>query len=102
MAVSRIQAEAMNKRFPEHKGDYSYFAAQAESLFMASGLHALDEYGVPLELARKLAKPGNDYETLDSALRLIAEINLSQPNLHPFERQLLKDIQSSLPSRAYL
>jgi hypothetical protein len=52
MAVSRIQKEVLDKEnLPA--GDYSIFAAQAESLFRPPVITALDEYGYSYPARRK-------------------------------------------------
>lgn len=100
MALSRIQAEALSG--PTTKaGDYSLYAALAENLFMPAGLRALDEYGIPPELAMRLAQPGKSYETLDDALQLVARVNVDSAKLTPFERELVENVRSALPSRAF-
>ncbi|WP_144426166.1 DEAD/DEAH box helicase [Methylobacterium sp. ARG-1] len=101
MAVSRIQAEALSPQVnPRKLGDYSLFAAQADSLFLPSGLYALDEYGLPPEIARRLAQAGQDYSTLDAALHMVASVDVNRKDMHPFEREIIKDVQSALPARA--
>lgn len=82
------------------QADYSLYAARTENLFLEGGLFALDEYGVPPQTAHRL---GNRYRGLDSlnkALELVASVDFEQENLHPFELDLLKELQTSLPRRA--
>jgi hypothetical protein len=100
MALSRIQAEAIGTTRGKI-GDYSLYAALAENLFMPSGLRALDEYGIPPELALRLAQPGKSYETLDDALKLVAHTNVDGGKLTSFERELVENVRSALPSRAF-
>lgn len=96
MAVSHIQAEIYRSVGRERFGDYSFFAARAESLFMESGLFALDEYGIPPELARRLGRDAGEVRTLAEGLRLVEEADLTARGLHPFEREVLADVLSSL------
>lgn len=96
MAVSHIQAEIYDREGVAKIGDYSFFAASAESLFMESGLFALDEYGVPPELARRLGKGAGEVRTLDAGLALVANVDLQAKDLHPFEREILADVLASL------
>jgi hypothetical protein len=96
MAVSHIQAEIYRKAGSEKLGDYSFFAARAESLFMEAGLFALDEYGVPPELARRLGAGVPEVRSLEAGLKLVAGVNLEAKNLHPFEREILADVLASL------
>lgn len=101
MALSRIQADVLLHHKKVDPGDYSLFAAHADSLFMPAGIFALDEYGVPFEIARKIMKNDNSIETVDQGLKFLANVNLEQKNLDPFEREILENAQKSLPLRAF-
>lgn len=99
MAVSHIQAEIYRRAGREKFGDYSFFAARAESLFMEAGIFALDEYGVPPELARRLGQGASKVPTLEAGLRLVEAVDLRAKDLHPFEREVLSDVIASLGDR---
>lgn len=101
MALSRIQADVLSRYKKAAPGDYSMFAAQADSLFMPAGLFALDEYGVPSEIARKIMINSGAIENVDQGLRILADIDLAQVKLEPFEREILESVQQSLPLRAF-
>jgi hypothetical protein len=101
MAVSRIQADVLSRYKRAVPGDYSMFAAQADSLFMPAGLYALDEYGIPAEIAAKLVKVWGAIENVDQGLRMLASLDLDQVDLQPFELDLLNNVRRSLPPRAY-
>ncbi|MBP1806874.1 DEAD/DEAH box helicase [Rubellimicrobium aerolatum] len=101
MAVSRIQADVLGRHKRSVPGDYSMYAAQADSLFMPAGLFALDEYGVPAEISLKMKRHWGAIEDVDHGLRLLASLNTEQIDLHPFERDLLNNVRRSLPPRAY-
>lgn len=96
MAVSHIQAEIYRAAGREEFGDYSFFAARAESLFMEAGLFALDEYGVPPELARRLARRSEEVRTLDAGLHLVRAATRRDTDLHPFEKDIISDVVASL------
>jgi hypothetical protein len=81
------------------QADYSFYAARTENLFLESGLFALDEYGVPPQTAHRLGSRHRGLDSLDKALDLVASVDLEQENLHPFEFDLLKELQTSLPRR---
>lgn len=94
-ALSRIQAYIL-RRAGKDPGDYEAFASQVENLFMDPTLIALDEYGIPIQLARKLApqlKPNGD---LDEVLARLKALPLDEMELHPFEHEILRDAQSYL------
>lgn len=102
MAVSRIQADVLSRFKGTRPGDYSLLAARAESLFLPAGLYALDEYGVPAELAVKLMRSTGPIEDVDQGLRMLASIPLDKIDLMPFERDLVESVRRSLPPRAFL
>jgi hypothetical protein len=77
-------------------GNYEFYANAVENLFLDKAIVALDEYGVPLELARKLEsrlQPNND---LDSALKALKRLNVDLTDLSPFEKELIRDAQRSI------
>lgn len=101
MAISRIQADVLSRYKRAEPGDYSMFAAQADSLFMPASLFALDEYGIPAEIGTKLMKVWGVIENVDQGLRMLASLDLDHVDLQPFERELLDNVRRSLPLRAY-
>lgn len=88
-AINRIQADIASK-LGMKIGDYSYFTSKVENLFSDPVLTALDEYGVPFPLAKKLethlATDGN----LDLALDRLRSIGLNELNVSPFEASVLE------------
>jgi hypothetical protein len=101
MALSRIQADVLTRLKRARPGDYTLLAARAESLFMPAGLYALDEYGVPAEIAAKLMRSTGPIEDVDQGLRMLATIDLDGMDLTPFERDLIDNVRRSLPPRAF-
>lgn len=98
MTISHIQAEVLTRVGRDKVGDYSLFAARAGSLFMNASLFALDEYGIPLETARRLVPADADPLSLDEALALIVGLDTATTSsLHPFEREILDDLRATLP-----
>lgn len=78
-------------------GDYEAFATCVEHLFLDPTLVALDEYGIPIQLARKLAprlQPNGDLDQVLARLKGLAPTNL---NVSAFEADLLADAQRYLP-----
>ena len=74
----------------------SVFAAMIEGLMMPAPLAALDEYGIPLQTARRLEpqlEPSGDLDELLARLKLV---DANQAGLHPFERELIADAQKFL------
>lgn len=95
LGVSSIQAHVLsNLHLPI--GDYSTYAAQLENLFKSPVIAALDEYGVPTQVAEKLAPLLRTTDDLDAALARLKELDLSTARLTLFEREIVKDAQTGL------
>jgi hypothetical protein len=94
-ALDRIQREVFTSMgWPP--GDYSSYVARVEGLFLETPLVALDEYGVPPELAEKLRrflKPDGD---LDGVLNRLAQLQPAPGHLTPFEVELVRYAQTGL------
>jgi hypothetical protein len=87
-AIDRIQRDVFRRlRLPV--GNFEVFASQVESLFLDPAIVALDEYGVPIEIARKLEAELDPAGSLDVALARLASLDLKALDLHSFERELL-------------
>jgi hypothetical protein len=94
--VDTIQREVLARaRMPS--GDLRPFAAALEGLFMPSPLAALDEYGLPPEVAvrlrRHLVPPGED-DSLDAVLARLK--GLPRDLLDGFDQRLLDEAQRDL------
>jgi len=91
-AVGRIQEE-MLRRNGFRPGDYGYFCGQLESLFMNPVAMALEEYGVPLQLAERLVPALGSPKTLDQAIDALARRrSADMQGLSAFERSLIKPL----------
>ena len=80
-------------------GDYSQFAAAAEGGFLPVPLAALDEYGLPLEVARKLRDlllPRGANDSLDAVLDRLRVVSDDVRALTAFERELLLEAKHDL------
>ncbi len=77
-------------------GDYESYASQVECLFLDPAIVALDEYGVPMEIARKLEQVIDAQSDLDRALTRLKELDLSKLSLRPFEVSLVAACQEFL------
>lgn len=102
MAINRIQAEVLSRYKKTTPGDYSMLAARADTLFMPAGIFALDEYGVPSEIAQKIMADIKEVEDVDNGLRALAQVDLQKIELHPFEKDILENARKSLPIRAFV
>ncbi len=94
-ALERIQ-EVVFSRVGLRPGSYAAYALRVENLFLPNPLIALDEYGIPPELARKLRHDLQAEGDLDLVLERLAEIDPGRGDLTEFEVELLTEAQSSL------
>jgi hypothetical protein len=92
MAVSTIQKEILTKKgFPS--GDFSYYARQMESFFTDSALAALDEYGIPLQISKKLQRFLQANGNLDEVIDRLKLIEKKQSMLTDFEWSFVEEVQ---------
>jgi hypothetical protein len=92
--LDRIQRDVL-ARYGLPFGNFRQYAGAAEAAFQSPLLMALDEYGIPLELGRRLASHllrGDP--TFDDVLARLRRIDPQQ--LQGFEAELLKETQRSL------
>jgi hypothetical protein len=94
-ALERIQQEVF-RGVGLPPGDYSSYIARVEGLFLDTPLVALDEYGVPPELAHKLRRQLRPDGDLDGVLRRLLEVDTSHDSLTHFESELIQYAQSGL------
>ncbi|MYK69376.1 MAG: hypothetical protein F4020_07540 [Gammaproteobacteria bacterium] len=77
-------------------GDFRWFAGRVENAFVDGAVHALDEYGIPLELGRKLEKRLNPNGDLDVALARLRELEPGALRLSAFEQRMIRRAQEGL------
>lgn len=92
MVIDAIQREVFTKQRIK-PGDFALFAEQVENLFMPSALFALDEYGVPLQTAQRLAPQLLPATSLNAILGRLAGLDFEQLDLTPFEVDLLDEVR---------
>jgi hypothetical protein len=90
MAVSRIQ-EFVYRDLDLPPGDYSAFAQQIENYFLPVGIAALDEYGIPLQIGKKIRSMLGNASNLDETLAMLRTVDFDQVELSAFERELVTD-----------
>lgn len=96
--VNDIQ-QAVLGRAGVRYSDFQPFAAAAENAFLGSALAALDEYGLPMEVARKLANalaPKDEDNSLDAVLQRLKHLPGKPVGLEPFEHMLLEEAKADL------
>ncbi len=95
MVLDRIVSElAGNLELPIP--DYGPYAEAAEHLFVPPAIAALEEYGIPIQLAKKVSKY-LDPNDLDETISLLRILNVDAvPELTPFERSFVRLVQESI------
>ncbi|MEG3221784.1 hypothetical protein PD716_14285 [Vibrio gigantis] len=76
--------------------DYSSFIAQVENLYEVPELIALDEYGLPLPIAKKIRKQLKLGKGLDETLASLRQINPSSLYVSDFERKFTEDAMKNI------
>lgn len=72
------------------------YATRVEHFFTDPALVALEEYGIPLKVAKKLAPFLVPYADWDEALERLRRLNMKRTNLSRFEIALARDAQEAL------
>jgi hypothetical protein len=90
MAIDRIQREVLERQ-SRQPGNYSLYAARVESLFAPAPLIALEEYGIPLQVSRRLESVLQPKGDLDAVLERLSGLDLGELQLSAFERELIAD-----------
>lgn len=90
MALSRIQEHVLDS-LGLPTGDYSYFASRVECFFKNPVVAALDEYGIPLQVAERIQSVLGTTDDLDLALRNLKNANFTDLGFMGFELELLTD-----------
>jgi len=93
MAVARIQNELAIKAGIK-KADYAFFIGQVENLFSDPALIALDEYGIPFPLAKRLENELASNGDLDAALSKLKKLKLERLIISTFEKNLIDDVRA--------
>ena len=93
--LSSIQAHVLRKLRLGH-GNYGFFASQVQSLFRNPVVGALDEYGIPLQIAERLEEALDTPDDLDAALKNLKASDLAKLGLSEFEQELVEDARRYL------
>lgn len=93
MTVDRIRnALASKEGYPV--GDMSFYVTRVENLFLDADLIALDEYGIPIQLAEKLKNSLGSDGNLDKTLEKLKKLDITLLKLNNFEIGILRDAQN--------
>jgi len=94
-ALDRIQRDVLG-RLGLPTGNYEAYATRVENFFLPAEIVALDEYGLPVELARKLRSRLESDGDLDAALAKLKRLDPRALDLSSFERELVRHAQAGL------
>lgn len=94
-ALDRIQKDVF-ARAGYDAGEFGYFARSVENYFLEPEIVALEEYGIPIEVARKLRRLLESQGNLDAALAKLAQLDVAGTRLEEFEKRLVMEAKESL------
>lgn len=69
--------------------DYTFFATQLECLFTNPNFNILEEYGLPLQISKKIEAVFNNAENLDEILDRLNKLNIDNIPLSNFEKEIV-------------
>ena len=90
MTVNNIQ----NYLLGSEAGDYSFYASNIENFFLLPGAAELEEYGIPIQVTRKILPTIQPAENLDEVIQKLRMESEFSVDVHPFEREMLRDALS--------
>lgn len=73
--------------------DYTFFATQLECLFTNPNFNILEEYGLPLQISKKIETLFHNAENLDQVLARLRTLNVESFPLTDFEKEIIIDIK---------
>lgn len=94
-AVDNIQKDVFS-RLSLEPGDFSQLIYQVENLYMPGAVVALDEYGLPIQIGRKIAATIEAEEGLDHALNRLRDLDVGGLSLTPVERRFVEWVRDGL------
>ena len=95
-ALGRIP-QAVFLRLGMRHEDYTVFASEMENQFVPAGIVCLEEYGLPIQIAQKIANQLGNPETLDEAIETLRRMPVDRIiGLTAFEHTLFLDTIKNL------
>jgi hypothetical protein len=95
MVLDRIISEIAG-RLEVPRPDFSVYAEATENLFLPAPIAALDEYGIPFQIAKKLSTYLDRYD-LDRTIQDLRTIDIgSLVGFSEFERSLIASVQTTI------
>lgn len=95
-AVDRIATEVLPRRGAQ-AGSFTSFAARMEAGFQPPLLMVAEEYGIPVQVSKKLVRYSRANENLDDLMQGFKALDLSRvTGLLPFEREIVEKAVGTL------
>jgi len=96
MVLDRIVAEMADRLEIKPGPNYGVYAEAAEHLFLPASIAALDEYGIPIQIAKKLVPYLDNYD-LDRAIQDLRTLGADQlEGFSQFELGLISTVQVTI------
>jgi hypothetical protein len=96
MVIHNIQLEVA-AMLDVQAGDYTVYAEAANHLFLPATVAALDEYGVPLQIAGKISSRLEPHIVLDAVISKLRGLEVDEVGeLTDFERRWIRTVQETL------
>lgn len=74
--------------------DYTFFATQLECLFTNQNFNILEEYGLPLQISKKIEAVFNNTENLDEILDRLNKLSIDNIPLSNFEKEIVLNVKN--------
>jgi len=95
MVLNSIQTYILRPKLGQC-GDYSFFAANVESLFRKPSLVALEEFGLPMQIGEKINAQIDLSENIDLAITQIRGYQISDDIYSYFESHIINDVKNHI------
>lgn len=94
-ALDVVAREVLTERGLQ-PGSFEPYAARVEAIFSHPHLSTIEEYGLPMEITRKLVRHLQGADSLDEVLTALGGLDTQRLAVTSYERRLLNDFARSL------
>ena len=94
-AINNIQRDVLSRE-SRKTGSYDFYASQVESLFLNPAVTAIEEFGIPIEIGRKLSSLFSGERNLDAAIDALKTFDVNQSTLSAFEKAMVEEAKRHL------
>ena len=74
--------------------DYSYFASLVECYFMSPYVIPMDEYGLPIQISKRIGDIINISPDMDEALKQLSNFTPTQELFSDIEREFIEEFKA--------